>query len=106
MPLGELERQGRWIRVRDLDRKEHWVHKSQVTSSYQCVVIKARYANLRTRPQSGSSLAEIPFADRYTPFKKIDHDDEWIQVEDGAGRRGWLHESTVWAPVRSVRIEY
>lgn len=70
-PLIKLESKGRWYRVEDQDGEKHWVSASLVTTSYQCVSVKGATANLRSGPGTNFSGIHYGFADKYTPFKRI-----------------------------------
>lgn len=106
MPFKKLGEKQSWIKVQDIDGEIHWISKSNVTESFPCGVIKLNHVNIRTQPKKNGSLAQIPFADKYTPFKKIDRDEQWIEIEDQWERRGWVFEDAIWFPVTFIDVEF
>ncbi|MCB0384217.1 MAG: hypothetical protein KDD43_02395 [Bdellovibrionales bacterium] len=105
-PLIKLEKKGRWYRVEDQDGEKHWISASLVTTSYQCVSVKGTTANLRSGPGTNYSSVHYGFADKYTPFKRVNLKNDWYQVEDESGYKFWVHNSTVWRPVTVSRIGF
>jgi len=106
MPLMQVGSKGQWIQVRDLDGEEHWINSSMVSRKVQCVVVKTRYANLRRGPRASAQIAEIQTADRYTPFKKVDREGSWVQVEDDYKSKFWISDSTLWWPVKRSSVRF
>lgn len=106
MPLLKIGRRGNWIKVKDLDGEIHWVYRRLVTNDYDCVVIKASISNLRTGPSPKNSKAALGFADRFTPFKKLDRRDNWILVEDDYKQQSWIYDRNVWEAIRYSRVEF
>ena len=106
-PLQELERKDRWIKVRDQDGEVHWVPSTQVTYKFRCVSIKSSVAQLRTGagPQHPAHPTMMT-ADRYTPFKRVESDGPWVQVENDFGIKAWVHEKNLWRPVQMVKMNY
>lgn len=107
MPLLEVDRKGSWYKVKDLDGEIHWVSSTEVTSRGRCVVVKVRRADLRTGPGTRQPLADLPSADRYTAFKRIEAEpEEWYRIEDESGDRYWIAASQVWRPTTVSRIGF
>ena len=107
MPLLELERRGRWIKVRDLDGEIHWAQATEVSGRERCVVVKTLSAALRKGPSANSPLATVRSVEKYTAFKRIEADPEnWYNVEDEAGGRYWISSSLVWRPTVVSRIGF
>lgn len=106
MPLRVVERQGTWIKVKDLEGESHWVHRSSTTNAIECLVVRVNRASLWTKPAKQGARAMIPFADRYTPFKKLDRDEEWLQVQRPDGLTAWVAESHMWTPAASINLDF
>ncbi|MCM2281189.1 MAG: SH3 domain-containing protein [Bdellovibrionaceae bacterium] len=106
MPFWQTGGKGQWLKVRDLDGEEHWVLASMVSSRLNCVVVKSKYANLRRSPAGNAPLAEIPYADRYTPFKKLERRDAWLRVEDDYRQVYWVADANFWWPVKRVSVGF
>jgi SH3-like domain-containing protein len=106
MPFLRFERQGNWVKVQDLDGETHWARAAEITSKDSCVVVRTKVANLRREPASGAEGADLKTVDRYTPFKKLKTQKEWVQVQDEDGRVAWVHESQIWRPMTVNSISF
>ncbi len=106
MPLLQVSRKGSWIKVKDLDGEAHWIHRNLITNDYDCLVVRSIISNLRTGPGPSNKLAFIKFADRFTPFRKLDRRGNWLLVEDDYKSRAWIYDRNVWEPLRRSRIEF
>lgn len=105
-PLVEIRKTSGWYEVEDIDGERHWVYSDNVTRNMVCVSVKVPTAKLREAPGSQSELADIRQVDRYTPFKRLDIQGEWVQVEASWGSTYWIHESNVWRPVRVSKVSF
>lgn len=108
MPLKEIGRKGGWIRVKDLDGSIHWAHRSifDMKKSFQCVAVKSNYTNLRRRPSAKAALAEMSSADKYSPFKDLDRDGNWIRVVDDYGNKAWIYSGNLWRPTGYLKLNF
>lgn len=106
MPFMKVDRKGQFSKVKDLEGEEHWVKTSELTNKFRCVVVKTNVATLRKEPSTNAQPMDIKTVDRYTPFKRLANDREWVQVEDETGRQSWIHESQVWKPVNIQSISF
>ena len=108
MPLIEVKRVGNWYLVEDLDGEQHYVYKSNVSASskLKCVAVKVPTAKLRKGPGESSELADIRQVDRYTPFKRVDAVEAWYEVISSWGESYWIHESNVWRPVVTKKVQF
>ena len=97
MPLVEVKRKGKWIRVKDFEGDYHWVFKSLVTKKFQCAVVKVDKANLRTGPGTKHGLAkDLPSVDKYTVFKLNKIKGKWAKVTDSFGDSYWVFRKLIW----------
>jgi SH3-like domain-containing protein len=99
MPFLRTDSRSGWAKLEDLDGEIHWAKSSELTTQYRCVVVKTNVATLRSQPSAQAPPVDMVTADRYTPFKRLGNQREWVQIEDESGRRAWIHESQVWKPV-------
>lgn len=99
MPFLRLEKKNGWSKLEDLEGEIHFAKNSDVTNQFRCVVVKTTVATLRAQPNSSAPPIELKTADRYTPFKRLNNDRDWMQIEDETGRQAWIHETQVWKPV-------
>ncbi|KAF0127798.1 MAG: hypothetical protein FD189_1260 [Elusimicrobia bacterium] len=89
-PFEVLGRSGSWVRVRDYEGDEGWVHGS-ILSKVVTVAVRTPKANLRETP--GGEISWI--LEQGYPMKLISTEGSWLQVTDGEAT-GWLHKSVVW----------
>lgn len=106
MPLLKIEKKGAWYKVQDLEGEVHWVTATSVSGKVSCAVVKTKTAKLRKGPGIDHPLAELSSVDRYTPFRKIDRDGEWVQVKDSFSEIYWVHETNVWIPVMRSKMTF
>lgn len=89
-----------------MDGESHWIARDYVTNEVQCLSVRVNVTNLRQGPGKNFALVERPVADRYTAFRRLDSKDEWYEVEDANGVKGWLHEDNVWRPTIVQNISF
>lgn len=106
MPLAEVKSSGGWIQVEDIDGETHWISAANVSRKMVCLAVKTPVAKLHSGPGIQAELADIRQVDRYTPFKRVDLQDEWSQVEASWGETYWLHESATWRPSRVKKFNF
>jgi SH3-like domain-containing protein len=106
MPFLQIDKKGKWVKVRDLDGESHWVRRDKVSQRMSCLVVKARVAHLRKGPGSQEPIADLSTVDKYTPFRKLDRDGEWLKVRDDVAGVYWIHEDSVWIPMVHSRVEF
>ena len=96
MPFRELERKGSWHKVKDVDGDVHWIYTKLVTDKFQCAVVKADKANVRTGPGTEYAMSPLSPALKYDSYKVIDRKSLWVQVMDEFGDTGWIYRNLVW----------
>ncbi len=106
MPFMKIGEQGAWSEVKDLDGQVHWVTSKSLTQRFACAVVKTKQARLHSAPNPRDPASETKFVDRYTPFKKIDRDGAWIQVEDDHKTEHWISETNLWAPIAKSSVSF
>lgn len=104
MPLVVMSEQNGWFQVKDVDGEMHWISSNLVSGGGHCLVVSARVAILRRAAGAKSLASDIPFAEKYTTFRKIGREDEWIQVMDPYREKFWINEKLVWAPLKNMRL--
>ncbi len=105
-PLVEIRKTAGWYEVEDMDGERHWVYSTNVSRNMVCLAVKVPTAKLRDAPGSQGALAMLRQVDRYTPFKRLDVQGEWAQVEASWGETYWVDESNLWRPVRISRVSF
>ncbi len=103
MPFLILEKKSGWGKVQDMDGEVHWAKLSDLNTKDRCVVVKVNVAVLRSQPSNTAAPADLRTVDRYTPFMRIENDNEspgeWLEVADETGTKAFIHENYVWKPV-------
>lgn len=106
MPLERLSQQNGWSRVRDLRGQIHWVISKNVTTNASCAVVKVRTAALVKGSGGNGGPADFRVADRYTPYKRIEREGEWIRLEDDFRGTYWTKVTNLWIPMRRSRVSF
>lgn len=106
MPFLKVESKSGWYKLLDLEGASHWGRPRDFTSKTRCVVVKTNVARLRVAPNKDAAMGPIKTVDRYTPLKRLNEEEEWIQVDDGLGNKSWIHESNVWKPNKVQAITF
>ncbi len=92
-PLQVLERQGRWLKVRDFEGDQGWVAAS-TTGAQPYHVVRVRSARLRAGP--GDEHAAVGYAVYgqvlQTEFRGVD----WVRVQLEPGRTAWIARDLLW----------
>ncbi len=105
-PLLKLDKKSGWYKVQDMDGEIHWIQAQAVSSEIRCLSIRTSTTNVRTGAGKQFPLVDRPVADRYTGFKRLENEEEWYQVEDSQGAKGWVHESNIWRPTTMQNISF
>ena len=92
-PLFILEKSGNWYRFRDFEGDEGWVHNSLLQDIPAVITIKDK-CNVRSGPGTNN---DVLFAvEKGIPFRVLNKQGNWIQIEHSDGDQGWIHKSLVW----------
>jgi len=92
-PLIWVERKGDWIKVRDFEQDEGWVHRTMVATTPHTIV-KTKRANIRSGPGAKHKL--VGKAEYGVVFKTLAQKESWIQVKHEHGLSGWIERSLLW----------
>ena len=106
MPFFELDEQGGWYLVKDLEGKKMWIAKGLVTDEIDCMVVKVNKTNLRKGPGTEFNQTPLTYATKYMPFKKLQREDAWLYAQDDFGFKHWIHEKNIWEPLAYTRVNY
>ena len=96
MPLQQLLRKGNWYHVKDVDGDRHWIHRSLVTASMRCAVVKKKTATMRSGPSTRH--AKLPWSpvSKYYTGRVIQSKGRWVKVQDFEQDKGWIAKSRLW----------
>jgi SH3-like domain-containing protein len=92
-PIRVIEKSGEWYHFEDFEGDKGWVHQSLV-SNISTVVTKNDACNIRSGP--GTSHTIIFTVEKGIPFKVLEREGSWLQIEHADGDKGWIHNSLVW----------
>jgi SH3-like domain-containing protein len=96
-PLRVLATRGGWLKVRDFEGQEGWIHAG-LTDGRATVIVTARVANVRSGP--GTEHAVTYTAERGVAFRVTGTRGSWVRVTHSDGAQGWVHRELVWGDVR------
>ena len=96
MPFRQVGREGKWLRVKDLDGDVYWIYRTITTKAYMCAGIKNDKTNLRQGPGRKFPQVEWSPIDKYFSMKVLKIKGSWVHVEDSLGDKAWVHRSLVW----------
>lgn len=106
MPLERMRREGPWSQVRDLRGQVHWVISKNVAGNQPCAVVRVRNATLRKGPGSAAEIAEFKVAEKYTPFRRVGREGNWVRLEDEYQGSYWTRDTNLWMPVSRSRVTF
>ncbi len=92
-PLDVIQRQGKWIKVRDFENDTGWVAKSLIGKTPYHIV-KSSKANIRSGP--GTRYHIVSKATYGQLLRTLDKHPSWVQVQSEDGTQGWVLRNLLW----------
>jgi SH3-like domain-containing protein len=92
-PIDVIEKSGNWYRFRDFEGDEAWIHNSLLDATPTVITIKAT-CNIRSGP--GTNYKTLFTVEKGIPFKVLQEQGNWIQIQHADKDKGWIHKSLVW----------
>lgn len=92
-PVMVIEKDSEWIRFKDFEGDEGWLHES-LLKSMNTVVIKKDECNVRTGPGTNHDIAFTVY--KGVPFKVIGSQGDWLHVRHADGDTGWVYKPLTW----------
>lgn len=92
LPVEAIAEFEQWIRVRDYEGEEGWVHR-RLLSPDRWAVVTGSLRTVRQRPSEDSP--PVLFAEPGVQGRLLACRDNWCQIEIRA-RRGWLPRDLLW----------
>lgn len=92
-PLDVIERQGKWIKVRDFEKDTGWVARS-LTGKIPYHVVKSNKANIRSGP--GTRYRIVNKASYGQLLRTLDKRPSWVKVQLEDGSQGWVSRHLLW----------
>jgi SH3-like domain-containing protein len=97
-PVVEVERKGKWYKVKDFEQDTGWVHESLLTNTPQLIVNTNKGSdetiNIREKPLIKADI--VGKAHYGVVFKKLKEEKGWAQVQHSSGLTGWIKRNLLW----------
>ncbi len=88
-PLKALKKENEWYQVEMFDGDRFWIHQSDVTDKFECLIVIGNEVNLRTGPGVKYKKSPLGHAYRYDAFKILEKKGDWIRMTNE-------HKDIVW----------
>ena len=92
-PMEIIKKNEDWYKFRDFENDEGWIHKSLLQKIPSVITTKDN-CNVRSGPSTQEEILFI--VDKGIPFKELERQESWVQVQHADGEKGWIHKSLVW----------
>ena len=92
-PLKQVAEKNGWVKVRDLEGDEGWIHGKLIKKA-NIAVINVKLANIRKGP--GTKHPIVMKCERGVVLKVIKTFKTWIKVKHADGESGYIHKNLVW----------
>ena len=93
-PLQVVANQGDWLKIRDFENDEGWIHTSLVKPGNTVIINASSIANMRSEPTTNSTVvAEIS---RGVVLTKLDSRGQWYKLKHAGGTIGWIYGPLLW----------
>ncbi len=92
-PLRVLEKSRGWIRFRDFEGDEGWVHQS-LTGRAATVITTRDKCNVRSG--AGTKYEIVFTVGKGVPFRVLKRKAKWLRIRHADGDHGWIHKSLIW----------
>jgi SH3-like domain-containing protein len=93
LPVEAIAEFEQWIRVRDYEGAEGWIHRRLLSPDRWGVVTGPYSRTVRQRPRKDSPA--VLFAEPGVQGRLLSCREEWCEIEV-RGRRGWLPRGLLW----------
>ncbi len=92
-PLFIVKKSNEWYQFEDFEGDKGWVHKSLV-GKIKTIITKSNISNIRSGP--GTQFNVLFTVEKGIPFKVLESQGQWINIQHADGDQGWIHVSLVW----------
>jgi SH3-like domain-containing protein len=92
-PLIVVEKSGSWLRIRDFEGDQGWVHKS-LLGNVPAIITNQESCHVRSGPGTNNEILFTVGAG--IPFRIVLKNGNWLQIEHADGDRGWIHQALTW----------
>lgn len=106
MPLVEVSRRGKWLRVKDVDGAFHWSPQEALTAAFKCGVVKQGKVFLYREARAKAPISQYEFLDRYTPVRVLERDSGWYKVRVAYRGDFWVLSKNIWIPKSYIKVKF
>jgi SH3-like domain-containing protein len=92
-PLQVLGRKGEWLRVRDFENDQGWIHRS-LAGRTPHFVVKTKVVNIRSAPDTGSRI--VGRAEYGDVLRTLARRGDWARIRHENGTVGWAARRLLW----------
>lgn len=92
-PLFIVKKSNEWYQFEDFEGDKGWVHKSLV-GKIKTIITKSNISNIRSGP--GTQFNVLFTVEKGIPFKVLESQGQWINIQHADGDQGWIHVSLIW----------
>jgi len=93
-PLVIVGRKGDWVKVRDYEGDNGWVHSSLVEKGKTLIVNAITKINMRAGPSTRNRIIAEVY--RGVVLTKLGRKGRWIKVKHDEGMVGWIYKPLLW----------
>ena len=95
-PFKVLKKKGKWVKVRDFEKEEGWIHKSYLVNKPSMIVkIKSKgKVNIRSGP--GKEFKKVGEAYYGVVFESVKRKSGWEKIRHESGLVGWVKRNLLW----------
>jgi SH3-like domain-containing protein len=97
-PLVVIKKKGKWIKVKDFEGDQGWIHKNLLVDEPRMIVKVNRSQNksVNIRKLPGTNQKVVGKAYYGVVFTTIKQKSGWVNVKHDTGLKGWIKRSLLW----------
>ena len=97
-PLVVIKKKGKWIKVKDFEGDQGWIHRNLLVDKPRMIVKVNRNQNksVNIRKLPGTDHKVVGKAYYGVVFTTIQQKAGWVKVEHDTGLKGWIKRSLLW----------
>lgn len=97
-PLVVIKKKGRWVKVKDFEGDQGWIHKNLLVDKPHMIVKANRNQNqsVNIRKQPGTQAKIVGKAYYGVVFSTLKQKSGWVHVKHNTGLEGWIKRSLLW----------
>ena len=97
-PLVVIKKKGKWLKVKDFEGDQGWIHKNLLVDKPRMIVKVNRNQNqsINIRKQPGTKGKIVGKAYYGVVFTTLKQKSGWVHVKHDTGLQGWIKRSLLW----------